>query len=97
MPRPSVQELDQFLNDLVNWERFAIHLPQIEQTDIYIIKRDNPFSVFAQKQTLFDKWLRVYPNASWDDVVLALEKIGEITLSKSVQCRQKQQLVSLTS
>ena len=94
MSRPTVQELDQQLKDIVNWERLAIHLPNITQTDIEIIKRDNPNNVISQKQALFDKWLRSYPNASWDAVVLALKVIDENTLAQNIQ-HQKQHRVSL--
>ena len=89
MSRPTVQELDQHLKDLVNWERLAIHLPQITQADVEIIKRDNPNNVITQKQVLFDKWLRVYSNASWESVVLALELIDENSLAKNVQSLHK--------
>ena len=97
MSRPTVQELDQQLKDIVNWERLAIHLPKITQTDIDIIKQDNPLNVNRQKQALFDKWLRSYPNASWDAVVLALEVIDENTLAQNIQKQQYKQKVSLIS
>ena len=97
MSRPTVQELDQQLKDIVNWERLAIHLPKITQTDIDIIKQDNPLNVNRQKQALFDKWLRSYPNASWDAVVLALEVIDENTLAENIQNQQYKQKVSLIS
>ena len=95
MSRPTVQELDQQLKDIVNWERLAIHLPKITQTDIEIIKHDNPSNLISQKQALFDKWLRSYPNASWDAVVLALEVIDENTLAENIQSQQYKQKVSL--
>ena len=97
MSRPTVQELDQQLKDIVNWERLAIHLPNITQTDVDIIKRDYPNNVISQKQALFDKWLRSYPNASWDAVVLALEVIDENTLAENIQKQQYKQKVSLIS
>ena len=95
MSRPTVQELDQQLKDIVDWERLAIHLPKIKQTDIGLIKRDNPNSTSGQKLALFDKWLRSYPNASWDAVVLALEVIDENTLAENIQNQQYKQEVSL--
>ena len=97
MSRPTVQELDRQLKNIVNWERLAIHLPNITQTDIDIIKQENPLSVNRQKQALFDKWLQSYPNASWDAVVLALEVIEENTLAENIQKQQYKQKVSLTS
>ena len=89
MSRPTVSELDQQLKDLVNWERLAIHLQTITQRDIEIIKRDNPNNNIYQKQVLFDKWLRSYPNASWDAVVLALEKIDKNILAQTIQHKQQ--------
>ena len=97
MSRPTVQELDRQLKDIVNWERLAIHLPKITQHDVDIIKQENPSSVSRQKQALFDKWLRSYPNASWDAVVLALEVINENTLAQNIQKQQYKQKVSLIS
>ena len=52
--------------------------------DIEIIERDHR-SVMDRKLALFDKWLRVYPAASWNDVVLALDKVEEFTLALSVR------------
>ena len=92
MSRPTVQELDKQLKDLVNWERLAIHLPQITPSDIEIIKQDHPSNVVRQKQALFDKWLRLCPNASWDAVVLALEVIDENTLAKKLPVEKKQRV-----
>ena len=97
MSRPTVKELDQQLKDIVNWERFAIHLPKITKTDIEIIKRDNPNSTSGQKLALFQQWLRVYPSASWDAVVTALKVIDENTLAENIQNQQYKQKVSLMS
>ena len=77
MSELTVADLTEHLKDLVHWEIFAIHLPGIRQADIDIIRRDRPSSIVDQKQTLFDKWLRSYPSASWEAVVLALEKVDE--------------------
>ena len=97
MSRPTVQELDQQLKDIVNWERLAIHLPKIKQTDISIIKQANLSSVSRQKQALFDKWLGTYSNASWDAVVLVLEVIDENTLAENIKNQQNKQKVSSMS
>ena len=58
------------------------------------------FSVADQRQALFDKWLRVYPNGSWENVLLALEKVDEnsiiqkisSTLSEEVLFSKKQRV-----
>ena len=84
MSELSVAELTEKLKDLVHWETFAIHLPGIKQTEIDTIKRNNPFSVADQRQALFDKWLRVYPNGSWENVLLALEKVDENSIIQKI-------------
>ena len=78
------KELVDKLRDLVCWERFALHLPQITQTDIDIIKRDNPLNTALQKQALFNMWLRVYPSASWEHVILALQKVDENYIAQTL-------------
>ena len=72
---------------MVDWERFALHLPQITQTDINTIKQDNPMSTVSQKQALFNKWLKLYPTASWEHVIVALETVGENNIAQTIlQC-----------
>ena len=61
--------------------------------DIEIIKREFPNSISDQKCALFDRWLRIYPSASWDDVVLALEAIGENHLAQTIQTNKKQWVI----
>ena len=79
-----VKELDEALKDLVNWERFAIHLPGINFADTNVITRD--FSrVGRQKLELFDLWLSRYPLASWTDVISALKEIGEDRIAGDIE------------
>ena len=94
--RPTVKGLDYQLKDLIDWERLAIHLPQISYADIKAVKRNNPYDVYVQKLALFDKWLRVDPKASWNSVVLALEKIDENNIAQKIQeiQQEQEQLVS---
>ena len=82
--KPTVKQLDNKLSDLVYWERFALHLPQITQTDIDIIKREVKDDITGQKQALFNKWLRVYPSASWEHVILALETVDENCIAQTI-------------
>ena len=69
---------------MVYWETFALHLPQITQTDIDIIKREVKDDIKGQKQALFNKWLRVYPSASWEHVILALETVDENYIAQTI-------------
>ena len=84
--RPTESELDLELAELVNWQRFATHLRNLTSGDIEQIKQDNR-DVQQQKLDLFGTWLRRCPNASWNDVVLALEKSKEIALANIIKMK----------
>ena len=86
MEKPTVKGLVENLKDLVRgWKTFAILLPKIEQPDIDTIESDRRDDTVDQKQRLYDKWLRVYPEASWEDVIVALEKAKENKIAKSLR------------
>lgn len=86
MDKPTVPELDKCLKDLVkDWKRFALHLPGIGPTDIDVIKEDVRDDAVQQKIALYSKWLKVYPDASWDDVVETLEKVDENSIAEQVK------------
>ena len=84
--RPTESELDLELAELVNWQRFATHLPDLTRGDIEKIEQDNR-DVQRQKLELYGTWLRKCPNASWNDIVLALEKSKEITLTNFIKMK----------
>ena len=90
----SERELDEHLGGLVDWECFALHLPRISAADIAAIKRDNPLNISNQKISLYEKWLRLYPQASWDNVINALGKAKEYTLAKQIQTKLQEKTVS---
>ena len=79
----TVQSLDLSLNELVHWERVALHLPEMSQSTIDKIKRDNS-SIDNQKQALYGTWLQLYPGATWGNVIHALETVGENSLARKV-------------
>ncbi len=80
----TVQSLDLSLNELVHWERVALHLPEMSQSTIDKIKRDNS-SIDNQKQALYGTWLQSYPGATWGNVIHALETVGENRLAESIK------------
>ena len=80
----TVQSLDLSLNELVHWERVALHLPEMSQSTIDKIKRDNS-GIDNQKQALYGTWLQSYPGATWGNVIHALETVGENRLAESVR------------
>ena len=90
-----MNELDLELKGLVRWQRFALQLPMIERSDIEEIEQDNQGSTEKQRLALFGTWLRRCISASWQDVVIALEKINENVLAADINL--KYNLVGSTS
>ena len=85
--RPTESELDLELAELVNWQRFATHLPDLTAADIEQIKLDNNSNVAQQKLGLYRKWLQTCTKASWEYVITALEKAKENVLADVVKTK----------
>ena len=83
--RPTESELDLELAELANWQRFATHLPDLARADIEEIELNNPQNVAQQKLNLFGTWLRKSSNATWNDVLSALEKAQEKRLADTLR------------
>ena len=83
---PSESELDLELAELVNWQRFATHLPDLTRGDIEQIEQDKR-DIQQQKLELYGTWLRRCPNASWNDIVIALEKSKETTRANVIKMK----------
>ena len=83
----TVRDLDDHLRDLVKWKRFALYLPGIGQSDIEVIVTEKRDDVAEQKLLLFSKWLSVYPKATWQDVIQALEKTDEFTIANKLRMK----------
>ena len=81
--RPQYDQLIELLDTLVNWQKFGTFLPGIKSEHIQVIERDIRGNDL-QKATLFSKWLSVLPEASWQDVLSALEKSQEYSLASKV-------------
>ena len=84
-PPLTVQALDESLKDLVNWERVALHLPEMNQPQIDVIIKDNPGNTAKQKCALYDTWLQVYPNGTWNNVIQALENANQNNFAQRIQ------------
>ena len=85
MSKPTVEELDTKLKDLIKWKTFATYLPGLSPADIQTIMVNNPLDVQDQKLALFDTWLRRCPKACWDHVIKALESANEPTLADKIK------------
>ena len=77
MSELNIPDLNIFLKHLVKWQIFALYLPRIVQSDIDTIERNKRDDNDDQKIALYTKWLNVYPDASWEDVIIALQKAKE--------------------
>ena len=80
---PKYDQLIELLDTLVNWQKFGVFLPGIKSEHIQVIERDIR-GTDLQKAALFSKWLSVHPEASWQDVLFALEKSQEYSLASRV-------------
>ena len=80
------------------WEVFVQHLPwpgdssTEAQTQIGIAKKNNPNDVQVQKEAVISNWLSMYPQASWANVVRALQEAEEHTLAKRIQAKYRVEL-----
>ena len=81
--RPMYDQLIELLDTLVNWQKFGTFLPGIKNEHIQVIECENR-RIDQQKAALFSKWLSVLPEASWQDVLSALEKSQEYSLASKV-------------
>ena len=81
----SVVDLIDELEEMTKWESFALHLPCIKPFIVHSLKQNNPFDVDAQKRALFEKWLEIDPDASWDAVIRALEIVHYNTLAHKLR------------
>ena len=82
--QPSEEKLTEYLDRLVNWQKFGTFLPGINSENIQVIERDHFGNTDRQKAALLTKWLHVYPDASWLDVISALEKSHEHSLASQI-------------
>ena len=88
MEKPTVLKLVEYLVDLIDWAIFAQYLPGIKERHIQKIEQENKGKVDDQKRALYNKWLEVYPNASWNDVIEALEKAERKDIALTVKTQE---------
>ena len=83
--KPEMPELLDWLQELVDWQTFALFLPKMEKHFVAIIEKNKVGDIPGQKIAMYDRWLRVYPEANWGHVIDALEKAKEVDLVKKVK------------
>ena len=85
MPRPTICQLSKRLKNLIDWQQFALNLPGIKWSDVKTIQQEVRDNIAGQKNKLFDKWLQVCPEASWEHVVEALNEAEQYTLAAEIE------------
>ena len=88
MEKPTELKLFEYLVDLINWTIFAQYLPGIKERHIQKIEQENKGKVDDEKRALYKKWLEVYPDASWNDVIEALEKAERKDIALTVKTQE---------
>ena len=82
--RLAERDLDEQLNDLVEWERFGLYLPGMTIHGIEKITKQKD-SDSLKKLALYKEWLKICPSPAWEDIIMALEKVGENTLASKIK------------
>ena len=81
---PSCLLFAKYLKPLAGWKPFALCLPGITQSHVNIIDRTKR-NAHLKKMALHKKWLDVNPQASWRDVITALELCHEDEVAETVK------------
>uniref|UniRef100_A0A1X7TE79 Death domain-containing protein n=1 Tax=Amphimedon queenslandica TaxID=400682 RepID=A0A1X7TE79_AMPQE len=74
--QPDISLLIQWLEPLVDWKPFGLGLPGITHSDISKIEAEK-VTIDERKLALYSKWLNIASNATWADVINALNKSRE--------------------
>ena len=85
----NVTTLSSELTTVTNWYRLGINLnlqkhelDKIQQSYVFMDQQND-----QRMLQMLDKWLRCSPNATWEDIVSALEQMGENRAAENI--RQK--------
>jgi hypothetical protein len=81
--KPTVSEISEILELIVDWELLASHLPDITDAIVNEIKQKCE-SDKDQKIALALRWISISPSASWKQFIIALVKCVHILSSKLI-------------
>ena len=87
--RPVASLLTQWLLPLVSWKSFGLCLPGLKETHISKIGAEQHANINDKKIALYSEWLKVYPKATWKDVITALITAEENTLAQVIENHMK--------
>ena len=66
-----------------DWNRLGLAL-KLDSYDLDIIKKDHPNNTKSQTYEMFDHWLKIQPDASYEQLIKALHEIGHETVAISL-------------
>ena len=86
--RPSIRQLVEVMRmEDVNistwWIDLGLEL-NVSNNDLQVIKVNNCDDVNTCCRIMFEKWLRMTPNASWNQLIIALEAIEMNTAANAI-------------
>ena len=90
LSRPEEALWTEYLESLTEWQKFAIFLPKIQESDVTKIEVERN-GVDRQKMALWTKWTKVYPSGTWSDVVAALKRMKENKLAEEIEKKLKKE------
>ena len=67
-----------------DWYRLGLAL-RLNSYDLDIIKKDHPGDTKSQTCNMFGLWLRTQPDASYEQLIKALRKVGDETVANSLR------------
>ena len=76
-PYSGPQLKDLVLVRAVEWYDLGLQLG-VENAELKVIQKNNPGDLRACRREMFEAWLRITPNPSYQQLVEALLKVGEI-------------------
>ena len=88
--RPTMQLLNRAKRNeatevVVKWKELGIELLGGSTHRLNVIKRDHHDSQDECCTAMFQEWLDVNPNASWNELIKALENIGLVTAASNIK------------
>ncbi|XP_019854303.1 PREDICTED: uncharacterized protein LOC109583413 [Amphimedon queenslandica] len=82
--RPDILLLIEWLEPLVDWKPFGLHLVGISRHDVLKIEQEH-VQIEDRKLSLYSKWLSVNPKATWRNVIDALTSTKENKLKQDIK------------
>ena len=85
----NVKNLSSELTEITNWYRLGLNL-NLQTHELKKIQQDHAHRGSDQQMLeMLDKWLRRTPTATWDDVVTALQQMGENRVAENIRQKHK--------